>query len=109
LSRAARAAIKNAMVRTHRTRRWLAALAATVVVGLGTFGLHHLYADGFDAHDLAHDCLTCKVVSASAALVSAQPASITSMLVVSAPRVPAREPTHAASQTPCSPRAPPLV
>jgi hypothetical protein len=97
------------MVRTHRTRRWLAALAATVVVGLGTFGLHHLYADGLDAHDVAHECVTCKVVSASAALVSARPASTTFLFVEPAPCMPAAEPAVAASSTPRSPRAPPLA
>jgi len=96
------------MIATPRLRRWLAVLATAAVVGLGTFGLHHLYADGL-GHDAAHDCFTCRVVASSNALTSAKPAAITSVPVLSAPVLASAEIERAGVTSIHGCRAPPFL
>lgn len=58
------------MSRPGFTRRCLAAFAVLAVLGLGTVGLHHLYADALDGDGAAHECVTCRAVSSAVALLT---------------------------------------
>lgn len=67
------------------TRRWLTALAVAALLGLGTFGLHHIYADAFGLDDTAHDCLTCRVVGSTVAMLAAAIAAFAAPRVFAGP------------------------
>lgn len=73
--------------------RWIAVAATTAVVGLGTFGLYHVYADALDGHS-GHDCMTCRVVGSASALVVAKPAAALTTLVTTATVVTPSEIEH---------------
>ena len=66
-----------AMFWSGLSRRCLATLAVVALLGLGTVGLHHFYVDAMGGHETAHDCLTCRIVGASAAVVASTTAGLT--------------------------------
>jgi hypothetical protein len=68
-------------------RRWVAVMATVAIVGLGTFGLHHLYSDALDGEHPAHDCMTCRVVGSPNAVAAAQQHPALMTLAVAAPVV----------------------
>jgi hypothetical protein len=95
------------MAHSVRARRWIAALAATVTIGLGTFGLHHLYTDAFGTGDPTHECLTCSVIGSAKALSSAAPVALVFESVVPAPSNPHAEAERTAFVSLHGSRAPP--
>ena len=89
-------------------RRWIAVLATTAIVGLGTFGLHHLYADALKDEHPSHDCMTCRVVGSANAVAAAKPIAALATCVAAAPSIAPPEIEHPGFTRIHSSRGPPL-
>jgi len=89
------------------SRRCFVALAVAALLGLGTVGLHHLYVDAMGGGEAAHDCLTCRVVGSSVALLGVMIATITACHVFPAPSFPSLGIEHAGFAVRLGSRAPP--
>lgn len=97
------------MIDVSALRRATATLAVLAVLGLGTFGLYHVYAEALVGNDLGHECVTCKVVGSTRALVvspstTLQVVTVADSVILPESRLPGRRLAAARGS-----RAPPLA
>jgi hypothetical protein len=90
-------------------RRWVAAVAMAALIGLGTFGLFHVYADTHSGDRLSDQCLTCRVVGSSITLASAKPSTAQPVIVGVAPLAAAGQSSAQAFVAHPGSRGPPLL
>jgi hypothetical protein len=97
------------MIRTRLARRCLAALAVVALLGLGTVSLHHFYTDAMTGDEAGHDCLTCRVIGSSVALIAATFAGLCVSRAFAAPSFPSLGLEHVGFRVRLGSRAPPAA